>query len=260
MLRSIDVLIGLAVIMLALSMAVTVITQFVITLLNRRGRHLRRGLVDLLGLLDPALTGKIANRIATVVLTHPLLSATGKRLGSVVHREEFTKLLLHLAAGDDKRLGADDRGILKEALRANGVTDPAATLKKGMETGQPRWGPLHQSAPQSGGPLLVQLTRAPAPAPIGAGRQGRPAACGPARRGSRSQRRWCGKDGQASRRRWRSQGRRLRRWNAFAKRYRAEKMRPQAARLLLLLAALSRETNLALGGYGADEGAATHRC
>jgi len=58
MLKSIDILIGLTVIMLALSMAVTVITQFVITVLNNRGRHLRRGLVDLLGLIYPQLTGE----------------------------------------------------------------------------------------------------------------------------------------------------------------------------------------------------------
>jgi hypothetical protein len=129
MLKSIDVLIGLTVIMLALSMAVTVITQFVITVLNSRGRHLRRGLVDLLGLLDPDLTGKTARSIANTVLTHRLVSATGRRLGSVVHREEFTKLLLHLASADDKRLGDDARGVLKRALTANGVSNPEATLK-----------------------------------------------------------------------------------------------------------------------------------
>jgi hypothetical protein len=129
MLKSIDVLIGLTVIMLALSMAVTVITQFAITVLNSRGRHLRRGLVDLLGLLDPALSGATARRIATAVLTHRLVSATGRRLGSVVHREEFTKLLLHLATGSDPRLGQVASDVLKKALLDNGVSDPEATLK-----------------------------------------------------------------------------------------------------------------------------------
>jgi len=129
MLKSIDVLIGLTVIMLALSMAVTVMTQFVITVLNSRGRHLRRGLVDLMGLLDPALDRQVSRSIATAVLTHPLVSATARRLGSVVHREEFTKLLLHLAAGDDRRLGEDARGILKQALEANGIPNPETTLK-----------------------------------------------------------------------------------------------------------------------------------
>jgi uncharacterized protein YeaO (DUF488 family) len=47
-------------------------------------------------------------------------------------------------------------------------------------------------------------------------------------------------------------------WNAFTKRYRAEMKRPEAARLLLLLAALSRQTNLSVGCYCADE-ARCHR-
>ena len=47
-------------------------------------------------------------------------------------------------------------------------------------------------------------------------------------------------------------------WNAFTKRYRAEMKRPEAARLLALLAALSQETNLSVGCYCADE-ARCHR-
>lgn len=42
-------------------------------------------------------------------------------------------------------------------------------------------------------------------------------------------------------------------WRAFAKRYRAELKRPEAARLLALLAALSRATDLSIGCYCADE-------
>jgi uncharacterized protein YeaO (DUF488 family) len=42
-------------------------------------------------------------------------------------------------------------------------------------------------------------------------------------------------------------------WRAFARRYRAELKRPEAARLLDLLVALSRHTNLAIGCYCADE-------
>ena len=124
MLKSVDVLIGLTVVLLALSMAVTVITQSITALLNSRGRHLRRGLTDLLQQLDPALTGALSKIVATKVLTHPLVSgsntpiapndgtgwfaeataavrrlAGGPRLGNVVHREEFTKLLMALAAG-----------------------------------------------------------------------------------------------------------------------------------------------------------------
>jgi uncharacterized protein YeaO (DUF488 family) len=42
-------------------------------------------------------------------------------------------------------------------------------------------------------------------------------------------------------------------WRAFARRFRGEMNRPMAARLLDLLAALSHETNLAIGCYCEDE-------
>ena len=47
-------------------------------------------------------------------------------------------------------------------------------------------------------------------------------------------------------------------WAAFEKRFRAEMARPDAARLLDLLAALSRQTNMAIGCYCEDE-ARCHR-
>ncbi len=49
-----------------------------------------------------------------------------------------------------------------------------------------------------------------------------------------------------------------REWRAFTKRYRAEMKRPEAARLLELLAALSHRTGLAVGCYCEDE-ARCHR-
>ncbi|TAK44259.1 MAG: DUF488 family protein [Betaproteobacteria bacterium] len=42
-------------------------------------------------------------------------------------------------------------------------------------------------------------------------------------------------------------------WKTFARRYRAEMQRPEAARLLEVLAALSRTANFAVGCYCADE-------
>ncbi len=42
-------------------------------------------------------------------------------------------------------------------------------------------------------------------------------------------------------------------WHGFVKRYRAEMKRPEAVRLLALLAALSHQANLAVGCYCADE-------
>jgi hypothetical protein len=127
--KSLDVLIGLAVIMLALSMAVTMMTQFVTTALNSRGRHLRRGLADLLGQLDPALHDKLANDVASAILTHPLVSNTFGGLGSVVHRDEFTKLLLQLT-DDTSSLQGEAKTALIKALQENGIADPQATLSK----------------------------------------------------------------------------------------------------------------------------------
>jgi uncharacterized protein YeaO (DUF488 family) len=42
-------------------------------------------------------------------------------------------------------------------------------------------------------------------------------------------------------------------WDAFVRKYRAEMKRPEAARLLTLLAALSKETNFSVGCYCPDE-------
>lgn len=47
-------------------------------------------------------------------------------------------------------------------------------------------------------------------------------------------------------------------WKKFEKRYRAEMSKPEPKRLLALLAALSRQTNLAVGCYCEDE-ARCHR-
>ena len=73
-------------------MGVTMLTQFATTVFNSRGRHLKRGLMDLLNQIDPALAAaaaaaeqSVAGRIADSILTHPLISATGRRLGTVVH-------------------------------------------------------------------------------------------------------------------------------------------------------------------------------
>jgi uncharacterized protein YeaO (DUF488 family) len=42
-------------------------------------------------------------------------------------------------------------------------------------------------------------------------------------------------------------------WKRFVQKYRAEMKRPEARRLLALLAALSRESNFSVGCYCADE-------
>jgi hypothetical protein len=133
-LKSLDVLIGLVVVLLALSMAVTVITQTITTIFNSRGQHLRRGLMDLLKLVDPALKDKLGEQIATAVLTNPLVSGSTlrftTRLGNVIHREEFTKLLMALAHGNaGVELEEQARKALKSALERNGVANPDQTLQ-----------------------------------------------------------------------------------------------------------------------------------
>ncbi len=129
MLKSIDVLLGLTVVMLALSMAVTAVTQFFTTALGSRGRHLKEGLAGLLRQIDPALRGQIADAVANAVLAHPLIRGARGRLGAVVQREEFTTLLLDLAT-DEGDLEAKARHALKKALSANGIADPEDTLKR----------------------------------------------------------------------------------------------------------------------------------
>ncbi len=47
-------------------------------------------------------------------------------------------------------------------------------------------------------------------------------------------------------------------WKTFSRRYRAEMKRPEAARLLMLLAALSKHTDFSVGCYCAEE-ARCHR-
>ena len=133
MLKTIDILLGISVVMLLVSMAVTVLTQFVTALANTRGRHLMRGLADLLQQIDPALPRTIAETISRAVLTHPMISHMGTRPGAVIHREEFTKLLMDLATGlvaseDGPHLSADATATLKQLLEANGIADPAKTL------------------------------------------------------------------------------------------------------------------------------------
>ena len=131
MLKSLDVLLGLAVVMLVASMAVTVLTQIWTALFNTRGVHLREGLTGLLRQIHADFTPADANRIADAILTHPLVHSACGRLGSLIHRDEFTRLLLELASGDSPRkLPELTRQALTDALAANGIADPAGTLRK----------------------------------------------------------------------------------------------------------------------------------
>jgi hypothetical protein len=144
MLNSLDILIGFTVIMLVVSMAVTMITQFIsATVINLRGRSLHEGLSRLLALMDQGLSAEQARKIAAYVLKNPLVSSTASffgryRLASCIHREELTKLLLDYAVpGDAAKADPqkhDDDDSLRHALRAslkrNGIEEPDAVLRR----------------------------------------------------------------------------------------------------------------------------------
>ncbi|MBD9357071.1 hypothetical protein [Methylomonas albis] len=111
MLKSLDVLLGLSVVMLIVSMAVTLISQGILNLLASRGRNLRAGLADLLELLDARFSRTEAEAIAALTLTQRTIGGRCRcrlpawlqffQFGEVIHREEFIKILLDLAAGYD---------------------------------------------------------------------------------------------------------------------------------------------------------------
>jgi hypothetical protein len=131
MLKSLDVLIGFSAIMLLVSIGVTVLTQAITDALSWRGTHLVRGIVTILNQLDPKLTRFCAQQIAEAVLRHPLIARAEGRLGTVIQREELTRVLLALAAGQEpgaKSLDEYARSTLKRALESNGIANPAEVL------------------------------------------------------------------------------------------------------------------------------------
>ena len=129
MLKTLDILIGATIVILLFSMAVTVVTQAITTLLQRKGKHLRDGLTDLLRQLG--ISDKdIAQRISDAVLKHPLVATAGGNLGTVIHREEFTRLLLDFSSGQGAAtLDEDAKHALVETLQRNGISDPGEALK-----------------------------------------------------------------------------------------------------------------------------------
>jgi hypothetical protein len=129
MLKVLDILIGLATVMLLFSIAVTALTHFVTSLAGSRGRNLKKGIAGLLQQLDPSVQRKLADEIATAVLKHPLIADPLGRVGSAIHREELTTLLMEFAAGQTPTaLPADAKAALIALLKKNGLSDPGQTL------------------------------------------------------------------------------------------------------------------------------------
>jgi hypothetical protein len=128
--KTLDVLIGLSTIMLIISMSVTMFTQFFTSLFNTQGRSLRKGIANLLSQIDSDLRDR-SLEIAGAILSHPLIGDPMSRFGTVIHRDELTRLLLEFAAGEgQKRLGDPAKTALQEALKRNGIADPSGTLEK----------------------------------------------------------------------------------------------------------------------------------
>lgn len=144
MLNTLDILIGFTVVMLIVSMAVTMLTQFIGTsLLDLRGRSLKAGVARLLALMDNGLTQRESKRIADHVLRNPLVGKARMAwndsygLASVIHREELVNLLLDFAVpGDATKADQQDvpdedrlRHKLRASLAANGIEEPAKVLE-----------------------------------------------------------------------------------------------------------------------------------
>jgi hypothetical protein len=129
-LKTLDILIGVATVMLLFSMVVTILTQSILTALQTRGRNLRNGLAGLLKQLDPDIEEKLATQISTALLRHPLISGKFGALGTVIHRDEFTTLLMEAAAGHSSAKVTDKaKAAIVKLLQKNGVSDPAGALK-----------------------------------------------------------------------------------------------------------------------------------
>ena len=162
MLKTLDVLIGATTVVLIFSMAVTVITQAITSIRGRKGKHLAEGLADLLQQLDIPQRA-IAEEIANGVLTHPMFSegeawwglSKKRKPGTVISREEFTKILLDagqaILNGDAAKaknpqlsdsaaygvwscIGGPARAALVAMLKNNQVSDPGPTLDKVRQT------------------------------------------------------------------------------------------------------------------------------
>jgi hypothetical protein len=148
-LQTLDVLIGFTLVMLIMSMAVTMLTQFFGTwLFELKGKALREVIARLLAMLDRGLPPTEASEIANHILRDPLVAqprlfSSSNSLATVVHREELVKLVLDFASnGDAERAAAaaqsgsaDSRSDieklqdrLRQSLKNNGIDDPAGVL------------------------------------------------------------------------------------------------------------------------------------
>ena len=163
MLKSLDILIAFSSVMLLVSVAVTLLTQAVTGALGWRSRNLLRGVITILNQLDPKATPFCAEQIAGAVLRHPLVARAEGKPGTVIQREELTRILLELGAGREpggKSLDEYARATLKRALETNGIADPAAALENIHLLGL-KLEALHPELPASVRHSMAVATEAP---------------------------------------------------------------------------------------------------
>jgi hypothetical protein len=133
MLKTIDILLGVTVVMLIVSLCVTVLTQAVTKIRETGGKKLLEGLTDLLQQIDPGLQKEMAGKIATALLRHPMISDGAARLGTTIHREEFTGLLLEIGSGAvpkelETLVDGDVKAAVTKILRDHGIDKPDEVL------------------------------------------------------------------------------------------------------------------------------------
>lgn len=142
-LDKLDTLIALVTVLLGLSLLITILNQMVSSLLGHRGAYLKRGIIDLLGTLNPNLVPH-AEELAKEVLMHKLASdsifshipwgPTWWKMATTIHPEELSKLLAAVAKG--KSYEAEVTAILNQinpdlAREAQILANTANTLAPG---------------------------------------------------------------------------------------------------------------------------------
>lgn len=149
--------------MLLISVGVTLLTQVVTGALDWRSRNLLRGVMTILNQIDPKATPFAVEQIAGAVLRHPLVARAEGKLGTVIQREELTRILLQLAAGNEpggKALDEYARQTLKKMLEANGIQDPASVLENIHLLGL-KLEALRPELPASARQAIAVITEAP---------------------------------------------------------------------------------------------------
>ncbi len=155
-LRYLDVLIGLALVMLLACSVTSTATHLISSAFLLRAQYLQQGLADIVQMLDPTLTAEDSARIARLLVRHPLLARPATLPGLVWHkltggdvktsdwipsgspastmlRHEFVRILLEWSSGEgmfgQRKEIAHYTERLRNALAANGVASPGDVLR-----------------------------------------------------------------------------------------------------------------------------------